>query len=299
MGLLNWFKRKSKSTALATAGRFGLDELSRRLGVPIDTLRGIEPSYHEFFIAKRSGGSRRILAPSRDLKHIQRIILRRLLRRIKAHPCVTGFERGHSIATNAQFHAGQAVVVRFDLRDFFQSTSTLRVNAWFRRIGWTGEAADLLTRLTTFDGGLPQGAPTSPRLSSLVNGDFDAQLAELVQRRGIRYTRYADDLTFSFPVDDPAAVRRLHWLVVYVTRQYDFRLNSRKQRVYRRHQRQVVTGLVVNAGARLPRTTRRWLRAVEHRLASGAPVTLTPSQIHGWRAFASMIDTQRNASQRQ
>ena len=60
----------------------------------------------------------------------------------------------------------------------------------------------------------------------------------------------------------------------------------------RRHQRQVVTGLVVNARPQLPRALRRRLRAVEHRLRTGRAATLTPEQLDGWRALEAMIEKQ-------
>jgi hypothetical protein len=49
---------------------------------------------------------------------------------------------------------------------------------------------------------------------------------------------------------------------------------------------------VVNAGVRLPRATRRWLRAVEHHLRTGRPATLTPAQIAGWHALRHMVAVQ-------
>src|SRR5207237_495069 len=61
------------------------------------------------------------------------------------------------------------------------------------------DAARLLTLLTTLDGGLPQGAPTSPGLSNFVNRELDARLAARAAVAGARYTRYCDDLAFSWP----------------------------------------------------------------------------------------------------
>ena len=80
------------------------------------------------------------------------------------------------IHSNAVAHQGQDVVVRVDLVDFFTTTRAERVQRYFRRIGWNRPAARILTRLCTFDNGLPQGAPTSPRLSNLVNYRLDVRL---------------------------------------------------------------------------------------------------------------------------
>jgi retron-type reverse transcriptase len=300
MGLLNWLLK----------GRgHGVEELARRLGIEEPRLRRIEPDYRSFTVPKRSGGERRILAPEPELKQVQRRILRRVLGRLKSHPAAMGFERGRSIVTNARPHAGQAVVLRFDLVDFFPSTGTGRMRDYFRRIGWNRPAAALLVRLSTHEGGLPQGAPTSPRLSNLVNYRLDARLAGIATRLGGSYTRYADDITISLAHDVPAKIRFVRRQVRHIVEAQGYRVHTRKKlSIRRRHQRQSVTGLVVNERVRLPRETRRWLRAVEHRLqrdrrgpldghwpSSGRfpkRPTLTRAQLEGWRALQAMIQSQ-------
>ena len=67
---------------------------------------------------------------------------------------------------------------------------------------------------------------------------------------------------------------------------------DKKLRIARKHDRQLVTGLVVNQKANLPRAKRRWLRAVEHHTKTGKPATLTPQQLAGWRSLQAMIVTQ-------
>ena len=283
MGLLSLFRKEEKG--------YGLNELARRLGVSEAELDAVAVGYQEFRIPKRSGrGHRRILAPNRQLKAMQRRILRRVLALLVSHPRATGFERGRSIVTNAQVHCGAAVIVRLDIRDFFPSIKAGRINAFFGRIGWSRTAAKRLTELCTYDGGLPQGAPTSPRLANLVNYKLDTRLHRLGERLGAAYTRYADDMTFSFAVDDPATVRALVKLVKRIVRLEGYRLNGRKLRILRRHQQQRVTGLVVNERVNLPRRTRRRLRAVEHHLATRRDATLTEDQMQGWRAYRMMIE---------
>ena len=293
----------------------GVEELGRRLGVTVAELRAVRPTYREFTIPKRSGGTRRILAPDDQLKALQRLILKRLLARLRSHPAATGFEKGQSIVTNARAHVGQAVVVRMDLKDFFPATRAKKVRKYFRRVGWDRPAAKLLTHLCTFEGGLPQGAPTSPRLSNLVNYRLDARLTGLAMRRrlynprtaghleegpvGATYTRYADDLTFSFPTDDRKLIRYVVRMTKHIVASEGYELHlRRKLRVLRRHARQQVTGLVVNDRVNLPRATRRWLRAVEHRSATGRLPTLTPAQLAGWRALRAMIESQREGGAR-
>lgn len=272
----------------------GVAELSRRVGVPEEALVAFAPQYKEVVIPKRRGGGlRRLLVPDASTKALQRRILRRVLGRLRAHECACGFERGRSIVDNARPHVGRAVVVRLDVVDFFPSTTAARVEAYFRRVGWNAASARLLARFTTHDGGLPQGAPTSPRLSNLVNVLLDAQLQRVAGKRHGFYTRYADDIAFSFPKDYPKKVRGAIQTARKRLRAFGYRLHGRpKLSVRRRHQRQEVTGLVVNDKVQLPRRTRRFLRAVRHRLATGGQATLTPAQVQGWLAFAWMVEGQ-------
>ncbi|MDH3583591.1 MAG: reverse transcriptase family protein [Phycisphaerae bacterium] len=275
---------------LADDAGLDLEELSRRLDLPAATVKGTAVCYSAFDVPKRSGGRRRIQAPSPELKQLQRRLLRRVLGRLPTHPAAVGFEAGHSIATHASAHVGQAVVVRMDVKDFFPSTRSERIYRFFRLAGWNGDAADRLVNLCTYKGGLPQGAPTSPRLSNLVNYLLDARLSGLGVTAGALYTRWADDLTFSLGRDDPHAIHGLIGSTKAILADFGYRLHTRRKlHIRRRHQRQVVTGLVVNEQVNLPRATRRWLRAVEHRLDRGLPASLDADQLAGWRALEQMV----------
>lgn len=290
---------------------FGMDELSCRLGVPVASLQGVEPEYLQFTINKRSGGQRMITAPSPAFKMFQRRLLHRLFARLPIHPAAMGFRKGRSIADHALLHAMRPVVLKMDIRDFFPSTSSQRVHDYFRRFGWNEEVAQRLTNWTTFEGGLPQGAPTSPILSNALNLHLDARLTGMVRQLGCDlinpktltpvdasfdaagfYSRYADDLTISFAHDIARAVNQAIYLAREIVHDEGYKLHTKKKlRIMRKHDRQIVTGLVINDGVRLPRETRRWLRAVRHREAMGQRSTLTSQQLAGWTALEHMVDS--------
>ncbi len=297
--------RRSRTSRLRTAGSprtyarvargegLPLDELARRLGTTADELRRFEPVYREAQIPKRRGGTRRLLIPSDETKAAQRRILRRVLVGLRAHPAATGFEHGKSIVDNALPHAGRTVVVKMDVVDFFPSTKAERVLRCFQWVGWSREAAEVLTKLTTAEGGLPQGAPTSPRLSNLVNRYLDVQIESSVGAHGGVYTRYADDITISYGYDSGRRARGAVQAVRRILRHHGYRLHThRKLHVARSHQRQVVTGLVVNDGVRLPREVRRRLRATRHRMAKGLPPLQGEAAAQGWFAFERMVARQ-------
>ena len=287
--------KRSRRPISSFADRFDIAELVKRLDVPENELCSHVPGYREATIPKRSGGVRNLLIPDDATKFLQRRINQRLLRRLDAHPLACGFEEDTSIVDAAIPHVCRDVVIRVDIENFFESTTAERLHNYFIDIGWKNEAAALLVKLTTHNGHLPQGAPTSPRLSNLVNAPLDSVLLALARKYAGAYSRYADDITMSFgPLKGPR-VRRIIQLIGRRLKPFGYRLNHRKTRIRRRHQKQLVLGLVVNDQVAIPRKTRRWLRAVRHRMSSGKPTTLTEAQLEGWTAFEAMVERQRDS----
>jgi hypothetical protein len=126
-----------------------------------------------------------------------------------------------------------------------------------------------------------------------VNYRLDDRLDSIAAKHDGTYTRYADDLVFSFAKDEPSKIRGLISFVKHVLEQEGYRINHHKKlRIRRRYERQLVTGLVVNQRPRLPRETRRWLRAVRHRLKKTGAATLTADQLKGWESLEKMIAQQ-------
>ncbi|MCP4505654.1 MAG: RNA-directed DNA polymerase [Fuerstiella sp.] len=271
-----------------------LSELGKRLGISCNVLERFEVGYRISEISKPRGGVRRLEIPNEETKKLQRTILRRLLTGLDIHPFACGFEQGTSIVDAATPHEGRLVVVRMDVRRFFESTTAARVQAYFQGIGWDAASAATLARLTTFHGHLPQGAPTSPKLSNLVNAPLDEALMRLARRHNGGYSRYADDITMSFDIRPGRVVRGLTQVVRRILKSYGYTMHGgSKLKILRRHQRQQILGLVVNQKTALPRKTRRWLRAVRHHASLGKPTSLTAQQLNGWESLLKMVETQR------
>jgi RNA-directed DNA polymerase len=225
-----------------------------------------EAHYHFHWLDKRRGGRRLIESPKRTLKAAQHRILREILDKVPPHDAAHGFSAGRSILTNARPHVKQAVLVKFDLANFYPSVTFARVTAIFRSLGYSREAAIWLARLTTsalptnmpfvkdtptavlpyFRRHLPQGAPTSPALANLSAYSLDVRLSGLARSFGAVYTRYADDLTFSGPPRFGTSLRDFIPLVSQIVRRERFRLNYSKRRVLRSTGALTVTGVVVN-----------------------------------------------------
>lgn len=218
--------------------------------------------YSTFRIAKRDGGSRLVRAPTPALKRIQGWLQRNLTSALPVHPAAHGFVRGRSILTNAAPHVGSTTVMKLDILDFFGSVRRGRVVRIFRRAGYSKTVAKLLADLTTLDGALPQGAPTSPDLANRAAHGLDVRLCAYAERHDITYTRYADDLTFS-GVLYPENQRTIE----YIMRDEDFAPNEHKLRYLLPAHRQAVTGVVTNVKLNWPRWRRRWVRQEVYYLA--------------------------------
>lgn len=258
--------RKGTAPAAGHPGD-GIEALAKGLGLNPRRLARLLYSknrlYTAFTRAKQDGGRRTIHAPVPPLKFVQRRILDRILNWVELPDCVHGFRRGRSLVTGAREHVGKEMVLRMDIEDFFPSIHFGRVLGAFRSLEFSKKHSFLLAKLTTVDGVLPQGAPTSPGIVNLICRKLDRRLAGAARKRGVAYTRYADDMAFSGAADE---VKRMVPFVKKVLAEEGFKVSAKKLRLMRRGRRQVVTGVVVNAKPSAPRYYRRWLRAVLHRL---------------------------------
>lgn len=255
--------------------------------------------YHYRFTPKRSGGAPRLIeAPKAQLKAVQRRILSEILDLAPAHPQAHGFVRGRSCLTAAHLHAGEHIVVCADLKNFFPSISAARIHGLFRSFGYPTAVARLLTGLSTTctptsvfarlpaaqqpdwrtrkQFGAPhlaQGAPTSPALANLCAWRLDQRLNGLARALGGRYTRYADDLSFSGDATLTWKIDALLAALGKIAKEEGFALNSAKTRIMRRSGPQRITGIVVNEHANVARADYDQLKAILHNCRTGGPET--------------------------
>ena len=153
--------------------------------------------YKTYSIPKKSGELRTISQPSKKLKGLQSWILVNILNELKVSSSCKGFEKGSSTADNAKPHKGANIILTLDLKDFFPTVKRNQVYSIFKAVGYNKTISTILTNICTFEGALPQGSPCSPKLANLSAWSLDVRIQGYVGKRGISYTRYADDLSFS------------------------------------------------------------------------------------------------------
>lgn len=236
--------------------------------------------YHYILKPKKSGGMRVIEAPKKVLKSVQRQILRAILDKVPTHRNAFGFVKGRSCLDAASRHAGEEIVLCFDLQNFFPSVGSGRIFGLFRCLGYPNSVARHLTALCTtvtptrvrdrLPHGdqapykaphLPQGSPASPALANHVAFTLDRRLSGLAKHLGVNYSRYADDLSFS---GDRHIAGPISHAVSQIAQDEGFSLNPTKTRIMAQASRQVVTSIVVNRHLNIDRDRFDQLKAVIH-----------------------------------
>lgn len=216
-----------------------------------------ERHYHPAEIKKRGGGTRRLLVPDRFLMKIQKNILHNILDQLPVSPRATAYHKGGGILTNARFHVGAEQILKLDIKDFFEHILFYHVyESAFPTVYFPPSVGTLLTYLCCYQDYLPQGAPTSAAISNLVMKPFDTYMASWCGERGICYSRYCDDMTFSGEFEAGEVIRKVSGFL----RSMGFELNREKTKVVTCHQRQQVTGIVVNEKPQVTRDYRRRLK---------------------------------------
>jgi hypothetical protein len=312
--------------ALFKGGREDLEAFAKAVGLTIPRLRWLSfhrevdagTHYVRWLVPKRDGSSRLISAPKPELKRVQRWIMREVTEHLPVHGAAHGFLAGRSILTNAIVHARAKTVVKFDIKGFYPTVTMRRVKGLLRRAGLGEQVATLMALLATEcpreevdthgkkhfvatgPRSLPQGAPTSPSITNALCLRLDCRLSGLARKLGCRYTRYADDLTFSWHGTSTSDIGALMRGVNTIVRSEGFEIHLKKTRVMRSGARQKVTGLIVNTAAagvpsaRVPRKTVRHLRAAIKNRELGRPGKgESLEQLRGMASFIMMTDEKR------
>ena len=307
-----------------------LRHLSHMADVPYKFLRAIVSRngfdhYRLFRIHKRvrtaSKRYRVICIPDPALLHTQRWIAQNILRTVTPHYASTAFAQGDNIVSAAQVHHNARWLIKLDVENFFESITEISAYRVFLSLGYqplvSFELARLCTRVrrrggicknprwrsrswnyqistycTEELGYLPQGAPTSPMLSNLSMAAFDDEVDAIATTHGLRYSRYADDISLSTPVAEfsrglsAKVVRAIYKTMV----QHGLSPNRAKTQIRSPGCRKIVLGLLVDGSS--PRLTREFKSRVRMHLYYLNHPEFGPVRHAEHRGFDSIIGLQ-------
>lgn len=235
--------------------------------------------YNHFFIKKKRGSYREIMAPYKDLKYVQKWLLFNILNKFPLAESCKGFRSGISIRDNATIHSNAKLILKVDLLKFYDTITEKRVYGIFEKMGYAKNLAYSLAKLCTAKHQdkywsdfnerdkeilsyyleykppiLPQGAPTSPTLANIAATKMDKRFEGLSKKLNFSYSRYADDLTFS--INDDGTLPPLS-LIRKIIEEENFFINDDKITYMHRGSKQYVTGLTVSNGVHTSKKYRR------------------------------------------
>ncbi|MGD9633717.1 MAG: reverse transcriptase family protein [Pirellulales bacterium] len=281
------------------------EQLALLLEVEVDFIESVvsnpEAFYTSFSIPKSNGLSREIKPPTKCLRRVQRTLLNLLYDRVVLRSCLHGGVPRKSIVTHAQSHLGRAMLATLDIRDFYPSTTLEHLRQVATALGFVDEAATDLLLLVTLNGRLPQGAPTSSLFANLAFAPGDTEFIDICRNRGrrrwnLRYSRYVDDIAISGDCD----LREMRDEFVRAIGTANYTVADEKIHFKGRHERQIVTGLVVNDKLR---PTKEYIRDLKHdirnclnlgaalvAIAEGVTVRTLKNQLSGKVAHLSRVD---------
>lgn len=244
---------------------FEFDHLSKLFGIKRQELAKMvnspESFYRTFSIPKQKGGSRNITSPYPSLLHCQRWIYRNILLNQKIHPSVHGFTPNRSIISNATEHISKKVLLKMDLENFFPSIPINWVINLFHKLGYAKNVAFYLASLCCYEGYLNQGSATSPYLTNILLRSLDGRLNKLSESYNLKYTRYADDLTFSGEYIPFIYID----IVKNIISDYGLNVNDQKTKLHLKPGQRIVTGISVSGDKlRLPREAKREIKNQVH-----------------------------------
>lgn len=281
-----------------------LEWMSRELLVAPTLIKEIASSashrYRTFTISGRRSGQKTVHHPARQLKALQRWLLRRVVVLLPVHDAAVAYRKGLSIVANGRRHVDSRFLLRMDFEEFFPSLTGADVkrtlskakNAGRLPAEWSDDDTYLFARLVCRHDRLTIGAPTSPGLCNAICFDLDEQLTALAGRYDATYTRYADDLFFSSGQSD--VMKLIECEVKRVIRGLchpeGIRLNNAKTRHSSMRGRRLVTGIVLTPqhGISLGRKMKRYLRSQVFKLDN-----LTGEErrrLRGWLSYSRSVE---------
>ena len=251
----------------------------------------------KFYYTICRAGKRIVFAPCEELKKVQRYFKQALEwtypLKISTFYCAT-------------IHCGKKWILKMDIKDFYASVPYEFTRQVVKNTCKKIKHADInyYLNITTLNGKLPVGAPTSAHIANACFSPVDKRIRAYCRTRGVDYSRYMDDLTFSS--DDKFSLNTTEKFVKNVLEVFGYKLNEKKTKYISDNKQQNVLGLVVNGkDARLPKKLRRRLRAMLHSYSIYKNIGATPvdykyrtwseaeiARLKGYLAYAKQADNE-------
>ncbi|MCO7200302.1 retron St85 family RNA-directed DNA polymerase [Pseudoalteromonas sp. OANN1] len=258
--------------------------------------------YKRFHIKKRNSNDyRQIAQPARAVKKLQTFAVNELKKKIPIHSAAMAYCEGRGIKQNAMVHLNSRYMLKMDLKSFFDSISPCILFEILDKHNFEYGTKDKFLISQLFFWKLQRnsplrlsvGAPSSPFISNAIMYFFDHEVADYCKRNMIKYTRYADDLTFSTNKEN--VLKDIEKLVRSTLRTHfgkDIKVNRDKtvhtSKAHNRH----VTGVTLSSENKLSigRDRKRRIRAAVFQYCNNQLPPDETLKLKGYLGFAKHIE---------
>lgn len=224
------------------------------------SVKGVHGNYRILTISKKNGEFRNIYVTDKRINNILRgylPLLEKKLKEIDIDNVNYAFVKGRNVALNAFTHIGYNYTLSLDIKNFFDSVRVRHVKSLLPKE---------VINDCFIDGAPRQGLPTSPLIANIALSKFDKLIKKFLDNFNFEfhYTRYADDLIFSF--NDRSCIGKIKTAVEKLLITEGFFINKNKIKLQSvSNGRIVINGIAVDdEGLHATRKTKKKLRAALH-----------------------------------
>ena len=218
----------------------------------VDIIASRNNLYAKYYVDKKNGGKREVLQPSKELKVVQRWLLRNILNHFQISKYSFAYSKGDSVKRNALHHQESKYMLHTDITNFFPSITRTMLFDYFGKnkqilneLGIDDEDIKLILDICLYKGKyLVVGSVASPRIANMIMYEFDVKLKDKLDSIGnFRYSRYADDIVISSNnfIDD----KIINVIEDFMT-EYGFTMNRKKTYFMNKKCKRQVTGVVID-----------------------------------------------------
>ncbi len=250
--------------------------------------------YRRFEIKKRTGGTRSIHHPSKELKSYQRFISREIFKKLPVHESVFSYLKNTSIKDLANLHKKNRYLLRLDFKDFFPSIKGENIRLFLNNtnLDLSDLEITLINLLVCKKDKLTIGAPSSPSITNAILFEFDKEIYEMCLERNINYSRYADDLYFSTNEEN-----QLSSILEYIYKytfpyEINLQINNKKNIFTSKKYKRLITGLTITTdnNVSVGRKQKRYVKSLINSHKYGLLDTKELQYLKGYLNFLSYIE---------
>ncbi|SJM95656.1 Retron reverse transcriptase [Crenothrix polyspora] len=197
-------------------------------------------SYINFTVSstnrKGEDKDRHVCEPKHELKKLQKRINSRIFEKVEYPNYLQGGikdeENPRDYVANATRHANANQIICIDVKQFYPSIKSQYVVKVFQYfLNFPPDVSEILTKLVTYHGRVPQGGCTSSYIANLIFYDTEYLLVSELQKHGIQYSRLLDDITLSTQKNFTKEQENFYIKkIADIFKKYELKINNKKTR---------------------------------------------------------------------